>query len=261
MWKNLQAPFKAPFRKAQVDRDWAADQAQLPEVSVSGSIVSIKKMRDFRWGKVKAKSGYDDRQYDLEQLETAWFLVSPFGITGAMAHAWTSFGFADGSYVSISVEARRERREAYSPWRGLWRNYEVVYIIGDERDLIPLRTNFSGHDVYLFPIQTEIERMRRVFLELVLRAEKLRVEPEFYHTIWNTCTTNLVRHINTITPGRVPLDFRILLPGYSAKLAHRLGMIAGDGAFSVIKEQHRITDRVNAAPLDETFSTAIRKPE
>jgi len=122
-----------------------------------------------------------------------------------------------------------------------------------------LRTHKAGHDVYLYPIQTEVQRIRSVFLELVRRADQLRREPEFYNTIMSTCTTNLVHHINTVTPGRVPMDIRILLPGYSPKLAHRLGMIAGDGPFSAIKERHRINDRAEAAPLDETFSAVIRE--
>ncbi len=257
--KNLTVPFKAPFRRPGEDRVWAKDQALAPEVSITGSKVTIKNVRNFRWGEGGKRGVYEIRTYDLDSIETAWFVLSPFGLTGAMAHTFTSFGFEDGAYVSISVEARREFGEPFSPWRGLWRQYEITYVIADERDMISLRTHMRGYETYLYPIEAELPNIRGFFKGMVMKADDFRTHPEFYHSLWNTCTTNLVKHINEITPRRVPkLDLRVLLPGYADRLAYRLGLIKAGGNFAAVREAHKIKAKALAAPLDENWSRAIR---
>ncbi len=259
MIKNLTAPLKAPFRRPGKDRVWAKDQALVPEVSISGSRITVKNVRNFRWGEGGKTGVYETRTFDVDAIETAWFVLSPFGLTGAMAHTFASFGFTDGTYVSISVEARREHRERYSPWRGLWRQYEVTYVIADERDMIALRTHARSYETYLYRVEAELPKIRGFFKGMVMKADDFRNHPEFYHSLWNTCTTNLVKHMNEITPRRVPkLDLRILLPGYADRLAYRLGLIKADGNFAAVREAHKINAKALAAPLDENWSKAIR---
>ena len=259
MIKNIVVPFKAAFRNPGRDRQWARDQALGPEVTVSGSQLTIKNVRNFRWGKDGRKGVYETRTYDLEKIETAWFALAPFGRTGAMAHVWVSFGFSDGSYVSISVEARRERGESYSAWRGMWRQYEVTYVIADERDVIPLRTHVGDYETYLYPVEAELHKIRGFFKDMVLTADALEKTPTFYHTLWNSCATSLIKHINKITPHRAPrLDLRILFPGYADRLAYRLGLIRSDMDFPSVREAHKIKAKALAAPLDDHWSRAIR---
>ena len=259
MIKNLTAPFKAPFRRPGKDRVWAKDQALIPEISISGSKVTVKNVRNIRWVEGGKRGVYETRTYDLDAIETAWFVLSLFGLTGAMAHTFISFGFNDGTYVSISVEARRERREPFSPWRGLWRQYELTDVIADERDMISLRTHMRNYETYLYRVEAELPKIRGFFKGMVMKADDFRTHPEFYHSLWNTCTTNLVKHINEVTPRRVPkLDLRVLLPGYADRLAYRLGLIRGGGDFAAVRDAHKINARALAAPLDENWSKAIR---
>lgn len=242
-------------RRPSSDRAWYAPQAVLPEVRIDGEVVDIRHVRDFTY---RSPSDFDvryaDRRYDLRELDSVWYVISRFGGFGA-AHAFLSFGFGD-EYVCISVEARKEAGETYSPIRGMLNEYELMYVIGTERDVIGVRTHAWREAVSLYPIRTTPERMRRAFLDMVQRAGKLAREPEFYDTVFNSCNSNIVRHVNAVVPGRVRFDVRTLLPGYSDRVAYELGLIDTDLPFEQMREAHRIDASV---PLDEHFSRAIRR--
>ena len=65
-----------------------------------------------------------------------------------------SWEFADGQHLAISIETRKERGEEYSAVRGFFRQYELYYVVADERDVIGVRTNYRGEDVYLYRLKT-----------------------------------------------------------------------------------------------------------
>ena len=214
------------FIRPSNQRDWSPDQSRLPFAETHGPLVTIHDVRNFRYGgSDRFTPAWYDKTYDLRQLDSVWFVVEPFGSLEGLAHTFVSFGFAGGDYVAVSVEIRKEKGESYSPLKGLLRQYEVMYVVGDERDLIALRANHRHDRVYLYRVRTTPERMRRMFVEMLERANALREKPEFYNTLTNTCTTNLVHHVNAIVPGRVPLHPAVFLPGYSDKLAYKLGLI------------------------------------
>ncbi len=245
-------------RRPATDRTWVPPQAVLPDVRVNGDLVDIRHVRDFTY---RSASDFDvryvDRRYDLRKLDSVWYVVSRFGGFGA-AHAFLSFGFG-GDYVCISVEARKEEGETYSPLRGLLNQYELMYVIGTERDVIGVRTHVWQESVGLYPIRTTPERMRSAFLGMVQRAGKLAREPEFYDTIFNSCNSNIVRHVNEVVPRRVGFDVRTLLPGYSDEVAYELGLIDSNLPFERMREAFRIDDAARGVPLDQNFSRAIRR--
>jgi hypothetical protein len=118
--------------------------------------------------------------------------VEPFsGIPGS-AHTLLSFEFENDIFVAISVEIRKEKGESYHPAKGLFDQYELMYVIGDEKDLIKLRANYRKDTVFLYPIKAEVEDIRSLFLDMIARTNKLKEKPEFYNTLTNTCTTNIV---------------------------------------------------------------------
>ena len=156
---------------------------------------------------------WEDRSYDLDRLRSAWFVVEPFGDRKGPAHTLMSFGFEGDDYLAISVEIRKEIGEEFSPWKGLVRQYELVYVIGDERDLIQLRTNHRRDQVFLYPVRAPRERIEQMFVDMLRRANDLRLKPEFYNTLTSTCTTNIVSHVNELVPGRIPFSYTVLLPG------------------------------------------------
>lgn len=241
-----------------VKRDWTVDQARLPVAQFAGDLVTIRNIRNFTYrGESDFTPGWYDRTFDLRKLESAWFVVEPFGKGGA-AHTFVSFGFGGNDFVAISVEIRKEQGESFSPLKGLMRQYELMYVVGDERDLIKLRTNHRRDVVYLYPVETTREKMRKMFTAMLVRSNKLANEPEFYNTAINTCTTNLVRHVNEIAEDRVPFSIATLLPANSDRLAYDLGLIRTDLPF----EQARRAFQINALAAkyadDPQFSLRIR---
>jgi uncharacterized protein DUF4105 len=246
------------LRRPSNVRDWSTDQKVLATAAIRGDLVEIRNVRNFRYrSETDYTPAYETRTYDLRKLDSVWFVVERFG-GGGLAHTFLSFGFGD-EYVAISIEIRKEKGETFSPLRGLLREYELMYVIGDERDLIGLRTNYRKDIVYLYPVKTTREKMRRVFLDMVERANKLAAKPEFYNTLTNNCTTSIVRHVNTISPRRIPLSYKVLLPAYSDSLAMDVGLIESGGSLEQTRAMHRIDLIAQKYQGRADFSTEIRE--
>ncbi len=242
------------------DRDWTPDQERLAWAEIDGRQVRVHNVRHARYRSVDDYDvTWEDRSYDLDRLRSAWFVVEPFGDRKGPAHTLMSFGFAGDDYLAISVEIRKEKSEEFSPWKGLVRQYELMYVIGDERDLIQLRTNHRRDQVFLYPVRAPRERIEQMFVSMLRRANHLRENPEFYNTLTNTCTTNIVDHINELVPARVPFSYKVLLPGYSDELAYDLGLIDTEMPFLEAKRHFRIDDDALGLAGRQDFSTRLRQ--
>lgn len=232
------------------DRQWHPQQERMPQVHVRGDAVEIRNVRDFVY---RSESDFDrrytDRTYDLRKLDSAEYVVSRFGGVPGLAHAFLTFRFG-GEYVAISVEARKERGEAYSPFKGLLNAYELMYVIGSERDLIGVRTHVWNEEVTLYRIKADPAKVREVFLDMTRRAAALSRKPEHYDTLFNSCNSNIVAHVNAIAPGTIGLDPRLILPGFADRVAYEQGLIESKLPLE------RVRGRV---ALDENFSSAIRR--
>lgn len=245
----------------RADRAWVPEHRRLARAEFHGdSLVTIRDLRDFAYrSETEFTEAYADRTYDLASIESAWFILTPFSSRWrGPAHAFVSFGFGDGQYVAISVEARREAGETYGVVAGMLRRYELAYIVGTERDLIGRRALYDGDDVYLYPIETSRERVRQLFVEMLRRGNALQERPEFYNTLTSNCTSNLVDHVNRMIPGRIPSSLKTLLPGYSDELALSLGLIENGGSVEEVRARFRINDRARDARPGDDFSAVIR---
>jgi hypothetical protein len=239
-------------------RVWVPEQAHLPQVSVDGSRVEIRHVRNFRYlANGETQADFETRVYDLESLERVWFVVSTFTNWRGPAHAFLTFGFADGQFLSISVEARREVGEEYSTWKGALRKFELMLVMGDEEDLIALRTNRWQDPVYLYPIQAPPETVRGIFMRLLDRAQQIERQPEHYHTLLSNCASNLRDAVNAVTPRRLPWSFSVALPGYADRLIHRLSLIDTDLPLAEARERFRINEKALAEGPE--FSRRIRQ--
>jgi len=201
---------------------------------------------------------YYDKTYDLDTIESVDFLVVPFSTIPGVGHTMLSFGFADGQQVAVSVEIRKEEHESYDPIKGFFNQFELIYVVADERDLIGLRVNHDMNDVYLYRTRATPENARAMFTSVMGRANKLAAHPEFYNTLTNNCTTNIVRHINEISPNRVQYDYRVLLPGFSDNLAYELGLLETHGTFEETKAAARINYFAYLHRDSAEFSSRIR---
>ena len=243
------------------DRTWVPQQAVMARADTRGDSVFVHRLRNFSYtAEEEFTPAYDDRAYDLNKLESVWFVVTPFSKHWrGPAHTFVSFGFADSQYVAISVEARREPGETYSPLTGLFRRFEVIYVVGDERDLIGSRAVYGGYDVYLYPIRTSRERIRAMFVEMLARANALATKPEFYNTLTNNCTSNVVDHVNHIVPHAVPHGIKTILPGYADEVAYSLGLIDNSISLAEARRRYRVNGQARRFATSPEFSKAIRR--
>lgn len=241
-------------------RNWVPEQAILPAVHRLRDSVAIDGLRNFRYlARDSFIPGYDRRVYDLTRLTSVWFILTPFAKSWrGPAHSFLSFGFGDSQFVAISVEARKQPGEQYGPVRGLLRQFELMYVIGDERDLIGQRV-LQDYPVYLYPIQAPREKMVELFRAMLERADGLRHRPEFYHTLINNCTSNIVDHINRIAPGTIPPGWKTVLPGYIDEVGMQLGLIQTGLDPDQARERYRINDAGRRYLGDPSFSLKIRE--
>ena len=233
----------------------------MAHAELRGDSAFIHRMRNYTYtAEDQFTPAYDDRRYDLNKLESVWFIVTPFSTHWrGPAHTFVSFGFTDSQYVAISVEARREPGEIYGPLTGLFKQFELIYVIGDERDLIGSRAVYGGYDVYLYPIRTSRERIRALFEEMLTRSNALSTKPEFYNTLTNSCTSNVVDHVNHIAPSAVPYGIKTILPGYTDDVAYSLGLIDNSITLEQARQRYKVNDRAIRFALDSNFSRLIRR--
>lgn len=245
------------------DREWTPDLQRLAGVSLleEGGVtyVQLSNVRDSTYENGEEVISYYSAKYNIDEIERVWFLVEPFSKWKAAAHTFFVFDFVDGQTLAFSVEARKEADERYSALRGLFREYETYYLFGSERDLILRRTDFLDHEVYMYPIETTRENLRMLFSSIIDKARSLETEPEFYNTITDSCTTTLVDHVNSVSPGKVSW-WRVeqYLPGLSDELAYKLGLIDNTLPFGETKERASIQGLANKCAANDNFSQCLR---
>src|SRR5215213_7637832 len=166
------------------DREWRAEVAELPHAMIDGDRVTVHNIRNFDYRtETDFTPHYYDRTFDLSKLDSV-DLVSVYWMGPAIAHLLVTFNFGD-DHLAVSIEARKERTESYSTLGGFFRQYELIYVVADERDVIRLRTNYRRdppEDVYLMRLQAPIENARRFFLEYMNTINRVRAQPAFYNT-------------------------------------------------------------------------------
>lgn len=240
------------------DRVWADDVACLLEGEVRGSRVVLHNVRDFHWrGDDDYDVRWETREYDLDRLVGADAILS-YWSGKAIAHAMLSFGFDDGRHVVFSVEIRRKRGEAFSEIGGFFRQFELVLIAADERDIVRVRTNVRGEDAYLFPLRMTPEALRSLFVSYVEAANELARAPRFYNTVTSNCTTIVYRMAKRID-GALPFDLRLLLTGYLPEYLRDAGALDRRLGVEEWRRLGRITSRARASGPDDDFSASIRR--
>jgi hypothetical protein len=246
-------------------RDWMPEQALLPVAELHGSQVTIRNVRNCQYfANDVYLVDYYDKTFALEAVRGVDFITVPFDDMPALAHTMLSFHIAgvdgESEYLAVSVETRKEKGELYNPLKGAARQYELMYVLADERDVIQYRTNFNGEDVHLYSTTATPEAARGLLLDVLQRVNEIARQPEFYDTITNNCTTNIVRHINRIRPNRLmTADPRLLLSGYADELAFEQGLIERHGTFLQTKQRAYINPLAHRYAGRDDFSELIRR--
>ncbi len=245
---------------ASNDREWAPEYERMASAEIEGNRLTIHDVRNFDYrSETDFTPRYYDASYDLDELQTLDFVKVHWDGLVNIAHTMLSFGFEDGRYLAVSVETRREKHEVWSSVRGFFKQYELIYILADERDLLRLRTNFRGEDVYLYPTNTPREGIRFLLLDILERVNGLHEKPEFYNTISDNCTTSLATHIRKIR-GRRRWDPRLLLNGHTDEMARETGWISSELPLDEMRKRHYVNRLVEDVEDPSDYSARIRAP-
>ena len=199
----------------------------LPYATISGDRVTVHNIRNFDYrSETDFSPAYYDKTFDLRELQSV-DIVAAYWTGPAIAHDFVSFGFTGDDHLAVSIEVRKPKGEGYSTLKGFFRQYELFYVVADERDVIRLRTNYREdppEDVYIYRTKSSSEARRRLFLEYMHRINALRTQPEFYNTLTTNCTTNIWTNSH-VNPERVPLTWKILASGYVPEYLYEQGRL------------------------------------
>lgn len=242
-------------------RDWDPIDATIPVISWSGDTANISNIRDFDW---KTSTGFTSRfqegSYSLDDIEWVYYIITPFSDRDGPAHTMLSFSFSWGRHLAISGEIRKERGESFSALGWILNQYELTYVVATENDIIKLRTNYRKNKVYMYPIAVEKEKIQLLFRSMLIRADKLSREPEFYNTIWNNCTTSILDHANSLRNDKLQWWKYTVLPSHSDELVYGAGLINTKLSANEARTYYRIDELARSASGEETYSELIRKP-
>ena len=239
------------------DRLWRADVAVMPRAFIDGDQVRIVDVRNFEYrSRDDFTVRYEEREVSLAHLTGVDFFIS-FWTMGPIGHTFVSFVFDNAPPLSVSIETRPEVGQGYSPIASLFKQYELIYIVGDERDIVRVRTDYRDEDVFLYHLRVPKENVRQLFLVYLKRINELADQPEFYHLLSNSCTINIVRYANLA--GRVGrLDFRHLLNGWIDRYFYDAGLLTTTLPFDELRRQSHINEAALAAGAAPDFSQRIR---
>jgi hypothetical protein len=238
-------------------RNWQPDVAVLPSFTIDGDKITAHNIRncDYRTTTDFTVSCYD-KSYDLSKLQGADLFICYWGPT-AIAHTIMTFCFEDDQYLCISIETRKEVGEDYSAVKGFFKQYELYYVVGDERDLIRLRTNFRGEDVYVYRLTAKPELVRSVLLDYLATINQLNEKPQWYNALTENCSTAIRGHARPYTHGR--MSWKILANGYLDTLLYERKSIDTTMPFEQIKAVSRINGKALKAGNSDDFSIQIRQ--
>lgn len=241
------------------ERQWQKDVTVLPYADIEGNRITIHNIRNCDY---RTETDFDvrhyDKTFDLDKLRTADLYLVYWGSPN-IAHTMVSFGFDGGDYVCISIETRKEIGESYSAIKGFFRQFELTYVVADERDLVRLRTNYrQGEDAYLYRIQATPEKARALFLVYIERINSLYRRPQWYNALTSNCTTNIRFHTKAMG-NRAPFDWRIIVNGHGDEMLYERRRIDTTLPFAELKQRCLINPRAKAADQAKDFSRLIRE--
>jgi hypothetical protein len=240
------------------NRDWQPDVAQTAWAERDGDRITIYNLRNFDYEPgLPAKPRWVTKVVDLSQLRGVDLFINFWGST-LICHPIVSFQFGPTDHVAISVETRMAQGQTYSTVRGFFKQFELTYIVADERDVIRVRTNYRHEQLYLYRTSVKPDRARRLFLNYLLSVNAIHVRPQFYNALTDNCTTTVRMHTAATATKPAPWDWRMLLNGTVDQLVYEKGGFASPLPFAELKQMSLIDAKAHAADQAPDFSERIR---
>jgi len=239
------------------DRNWLPDVAKPATVVFEGDRVTIHNVRNFTYrSETDYTPHWETRTYDLSQVRGLDLFLS-YWSSPTIAHTIMSWDFGDAPPLAISIETRKEVGEEYSAVRGFFRQFELYYVVADERDVIRLRTDFRNEQVYLYRLAASPERARQLLVSYLKEVDHLAKHPEWYNAFSHNCTTTIRLHVIQIGVPQ-PFDWRMLANGYIDEMLYERGAINTSLPFPELRAASNVTDKAKVAGDAPDFSAQIR---
>lgn len=242
------------------EREWVPEVKLTPWGEVNGDVITLHNVRNFKYRtETDFDPIYDTRTFTLRELTEVDMLVT-YWSGKAIAHVMVSFGFNNRDFVAFSIETRKEVGESYSAINGFFRNYELTYVVADERDVIGVRTNHRNPEeqVYVLRTRMALENGRKLFLEYVRRINKLRDQPAFYNTLTTNCTTQVLDQVKALG-GVAKYTWKILLSGYVPEYLYETDTLIPGMLLEEIMQRSLVNERAKQHADDPNFSVLIRE--
>lgn len=252
----LLAWFQLP---ATHNKNWADSVAKLPHVITTNNQVHIHNIRDFIYKtETDYQINYINKTYNLNQLTELDYILSYWDGNKAIAHTMFSFGFNNGERLVISVEVRHKKGEEYGGFAGLYKQFELIYVLATERDILQLRTNFRQEDVYHYPLNIPQEIIHELFDIVLTRVNSLHRNAEFYNTLSQNCLTSLAADFWNIGGHTNHFDYRMLANGLSDEMLYQRGRLKNKAPFLTVKQQANINQYTETKSYSPLYSKQIR---
>ncbi len=236
---------------------WPPDVARITRADIDGDRVRLHDVRDFRW---RSDQNYtprwEDREYRISDLHDVDLVMSYWG-PREFCHTFVSFGFADGRRLAISVETRKQMGEEYSAVAGFFRRYTLAYIFADERDLLALRTDVRGEEVFVYRVPLPPDTLRAFFLAYLDETNQLAARPRWYHALADSCGINILERLRDAT-GHMRWDRHTFLNGRWDELLWAQGRIGPGLSFEELRRRSQVGPRRPASDHLDDYSEQIR---
>jgi hypothetical protein len=240
------------------DRDWMLDVARVARTTRNGDLITIENIRNFRY---RSETDYDvhweTRTYDLSKMKGVDLFLVTWGAPG-IAHTIASWEFEDQPPLAISIETRKQKGESYSAIRGFFRQYELYYVVADERDVIGVRASHRGERPSLYRIDMYPENAKKLLLRYLDEVDDLAAKPRWYNALTHNCTTEIRWNLMAIGLKN-PLDWRIYANAHLPELMYERKSIDTSLPLAELVKLSDITEKAKAADGAPDFSQRIRK--
>lgn len=249
------------------DRAWEPSVSRLATAQwTSPTTFRMNELRDWDYGPAGAvRRNWVTRSYDIRAVRGIWFFYTPFDFSDALGHTFITFEMERAGrpeFLTVSIEARKEVGEVYSPLRGIFGAYELAFVWSTEKDLLTKIAVYLERGARMYKVNIAPDKAGLILKGFIDRTNRLAANPELYNTLRNNCASELADVVNRTFGRRIPYDSSFILTGRAAAYLHSLGYLGDpDRPFRDIEARAEVGDLIKAyrEVPERRFSLTLRR--